>query len=85
MVSNLFFERVELIEKVLYAKSLKKPIILVIKQDTNNLIRDVFKNTDVIGEIEFKSAKSEKDQDKIKKDIKQLIKLFKKKYRKREI
>lgn len=72
-ISNQFFEESELIEYVLYAKSLRKPIILLIKNDTIDSIRDVFKNANIIEKIEFEAGK---DKDKIEREIKQIIKQF---------
>ena len=70
LITNQFFEKVELIERVLYAKNLQKPMIIVFRFDTNNLVREVFKNADVIGKIEFDSITSKKDRERILSGVK---------------
>ena len=73
-ISNQFFEESELIEYVLYAKSLRKPILLMIERSTIESIREVFKDANIIGKIEFESRKDNKD--KIEREVKQIIKQF---------
>ena len=70
-ISNQFFEESELIEYVLYAKSLRKPIILMIERSTIESIRDVFKDANLIGKIEFESGKDNKD--KIEREIMEIV------------
>ena len=76
LITNQFFERVEMIERVLYAKNLGKPMIVIFKSNINDLVRSVFENANIIGKIEYDSITSKGDRDRILIEVKYLIKRF---------
>lgn len=76
LITNKFFERAELIERVLYAKNLQKQMIVIFKNNANDLVRKVFENANIIGEIKFDSITSKRDRERILTEVKYLVKCF---------